>query len=639
MKLVRNFTGNVLKTDSTVNSSGGKGHNLIKMKLDGLNVPSGLVVPTEVCNAYRTATATGQVEILDQVIEAVMIELTDNVWPESEHKLLSIRSGAPISMPGMMDTILNVGAGYEDKGLAPKLKKDCRRRFVEMYASVVMGHTKKIENPVEWMKSIKKHIPEMREVIKNSIKAVWDSFDNERAVHYRKMNNIPDDMGTAVVIQSMVFGNYNSKSGSGVMFTRNPSTGEKRVFGDFLTNCQGEDVVAGTTTAPPISDMQKTPGFKNLYKELVKIGEKLEAKNKDMQDIEFTIENGELFILQTRNGNRSAYAEIRIALDLLDEGLIDELGDRVNEGTFMKLRVPTLPEDFNMKPIAKGIGSGGYFATGKVAFGKDEVMNATEPCVLVAEETTPDDIKAMEKAEGILTYKGSATCHAAVVARGMNKPCVVGCADSANHSMNYVLIDGQTGKVWFSDTAFDLEFNTNIPVELLGDLFEVAITENDWIKVENYEEALSLEDYIYKIGVPVHDLTGDELADLADRFDKVILLNPERKDRISDFLGNANPEEMDNARILDEVICNNPAMTNVFFDSGNWITDQVAKPYKTMADVMNPDFIGYIEKGFVENVMGDQETFEKISEQLGLHARVVDMESALGLLEKRINIG
>lgn len=643
MKLVRNFTGNVLKTDSTVNSSGGKGHNLIKMKLDGLNVPSGLVVPTEVCNAYRTATATGQTEILNQVIEAVMIELNDNVWPESEHKLLSIRSGAPVSMPGMMDTILNVGAGYEDDGLAPKLKKDCRRRFVEMYASVVMGHTKKIDNPVDWMKSIKKHIPEMRDVIKNSIKAVWDSFDNERAVHYRKMNNIPDDMGTAVVIQSMVFGNYNSKSGSGVMFTRNPSTGEKRVFGEFLTNCQGEDVVAGTTTAPPISDMQKTAGFKNIYKQLIKIGEGLEKKNKDMQDIEFTIENGELYILQTRNGNRSAYAEIRIALDLLDEGLIDELGDRVNEGTFMKLRVPVLPEDFNMKPAAKGIGSGGYFATGRAAFSTAEVLETSEPTVLVAEETTPDDIKGMEKAEGILTFKGGATSHAAVVARGMNKPCVVGCdvpdIEKMMDAPLYVLIDGQTGKVWLSVTPFDLSFCTNIPVELLGDLFEVAITEDDWIKVENYEEALSLEDYIYKIGVPVHDLTGDELADLADRFDKVILLNPERKDRVSDFLGNANPEEMDNARNLDEVICNNPAMTNVFFDSGTWVTDQVAKPYKTMADIMNADFIGYIEKGFVENVMGDQETFDKISEQLGLHARVVDMESALGLLEKRINIG
>lgn len=637
MKLVRNFTGNVLKTDSTINSSGGKGHNLIKMKLDGLNVPSGLVVPTEVCNKYRVATAAGQAKILEQVVEAVMDELEKNVYPESETRLLSIRSGAPVSMPGMMDTILNVGAGYQDDGLAKALKADCRRRFVEMYASVVMGHTQKIEDPVQWMDTIKKHIPEMRDIIKNSIEAVWKSFDNERAVHYRKMNSIPNDMGTAVVIQSMVFGNFNKKSGSGVMFTRNPNTGENLVFGEFLTNCQGEDVVAGTTTAPPISEMKKWNS--KVYNELVKIGKGLEKKNKDMQDIEFTVENGELFILQTRSGNRSAYAEIKIALDLLDEGIIEELGERVKTGTFMKLRVPTLPEDFKAPVTAKGIGSGGYFATGKAAFSTAEVLAANEPVILVAEETTPDDIKGMEKAAGILTYKGGATSHAAVVARGMNKPCVVGCNDAEDQDGDYVLIDGQTGNVYFSDEAFDLEFNTNIPVDLLGDLFEVAITEADWIKVDNYDEALTLEDYIYKVGVPVDDLTPDQLADLADRFDKVILLNPERKDRVSEFLGNANPEELDNARQLDETICNNPAMGNVFFESGTWTTDQVAKPYKTMADVMNPDFIGYIEKDFVENIMGDMETFEKISEQLGLSSRVVDMESALGLLEKRINIG
>ncbi len=642
MNLINLFTSGQNDKTSTINSNGGKGHNLIEMKRNGINVPTGLVIPTAICNQYREADSTGKTLILDQVIDAVMEALDTHIYPDANHKLVSVRSGAPVSMAGMMDTLLNVGAGYEDDGLEKELKADCRRRFCEMYADVVMGHEGKIDDPVKWMKTIKKHIPELKDIIRNSIEAVWNSFDNERCVHYRKMNHIPNDMGTAVVIQSMVFGNYNDNSGSGVMFTRNPSTGEKKIFGDFLTNCQGEDVVAGHITAPPISEMKKWNP--DLYKELVQIGKTLEKKNKDMQDIEFTVEDGELFILQTRNGLRSSYAEIRIALDLLDEGIIDELGDRVTEGTFMKLRVPTLPANFKANQhAAKGIGSGGYFATGKAAYSVKEVMDSNEATILVAEETTPDDIKAMEKAEGILTYKGSATCHAAVVARGMNKPCVVGCPDAevalSGDKNSYVLIDGQTGKVYISDMPFEIDFNTNIPVDLLGSLFEVAITEEDWILVDNYDEALSLEDYIYKIGVPTEGLSSDQLADLADRFDKVVLINPERRDKVSNFLGTPNPEGMETARELDEAICNNPAMDNVFFDSGKWVTDQIAKPYKTMADVMNTDFIGYIEKDFITNVMGDAETFAKISAQLGLSARVVAMESALGLLEKRIHIG
>ena len=642
MNLINLFTSEQTDKTSTINSNGGKGHGLIEMKRNGINVPTGLVIPTAVCNQYRKANSEAKANILDQVIDAVMEALETHIYPDANHKLVSVRSGAPVSMAGMMDTLLNVGAGYADDGLEKELKADCRRRFTEMYADVVMGHEGKIEDPVKWLKTIKKHIPELKDIIRNSIEAVWNSFDNERCTHYRKMNNIPNDMGTAVVIQTMVFGNYNDKSGSGVLFTRNPSTGAKEIFGDFLTNCQGEDVVAGAITAPPISEMKKWNS--KLYNELVKIGEGLEKKNKDMQDIEFTVEDGELFILQTRNGLRTSYAEIKIALDLLEDGIIDELGDRISEGTFMKLRVPTLPADFKANQhAAKGIGSGGYFATGKAAYSVKEVMDSKEDTILVAEETTPDDIKAMEKAKGILTFRGSATCHAAVVARGMNKPCVVGCPDAevalSGDTNSYVLIDGQTGKVYISDKPFDFEFKTNIPVDLLGSLFEVAITEEDWIKVDNYEEALSLEDYIYKIGVPTEDLSSDELADLADRFDKVVLINPERRDKVSNFLGTPNPAGMESARELDETICNNPEMTNVFFDSGKWVTEQVAQPYRTMADVMNPDFIGYIEKDFITSVMGDAETFEKISAQLGLSSRVVAMESALGLLEKRIHIG
>jgi phosphoenolpyruvate synthase/pyruvate phosphate dikinase len=642
VNLLKLFTSKIIDSGtSTVESSGGKGHNLVMMKESGLNVPSGVIVPTEICNAYRKLDADGKSDLMDQVVEAVMDNLEKHVWPDSVHKLVSVRSGAPVSMPGMMDTVLNVGAGYEDKGLKKALKADCRKRFVDMYADVVMGHTHEIVGHDKWLKSITKNIPELSDVIRNCIEAVFNSWDNERAVHYRKMNKISDDMGTAVIIQSMVFGNYNEASGSGVLFSRNPSTGEKAVMGEFLINCQGEDVVAGTTTPMPLIQMKDWNG--DVYNQLLNTAAELEAKYKDMQDIEFTIQDKELFILQTRSGKRTPKAEIKIALDLLDEGVIEELGERITEGVFTKLRQPTLPEGFNDPVAAVGLAAGGYFATGKAAFSVKDVLAANEPVILVAEETTPDDIKGMEKAAGILTFKGGVTSHAAVVARGMNKPCVVGCEiEDINNIMGcdfYVLIDGQTGDVYLSDQPFELNLSTTIPVDLLGPLFELTIDESNWVQVESYDEAIALEDYIYKVGIPVEGLTGDQLADLADRFDKVVLINPERSDRVSDFIGTPEVNEMENARELDETIANNPAMANVFFDSGDWVTSNVAQPYKTMADVMNPDFIGYIEKDFIKNVMGDMETFESISKQLGLSARVVEMESALAILENRIQIG
>ena len=644
MKLTRLFTTNVIESDSTVESSGGKGHNLIKMRLeDGLNVPAGLIVPTEVCNAYREAGENGKAVLMNEIINQVMDDLETHVWPESTHKLVSVRSGAPVSMPGMMDTVLNVGAGYVDSGLKKTLKQDCRKRFVDMYADVVMGHKGKITNHPEWLASIQNHIPELRDVIRNCIEAVFKSWDNERAVHYRNMNGISHDMGTAVVIQSMVFGNFNNKSGSGVLFSRNPSTGEKKLFGEFLVNAQGEDVVAGTATPMPLEEMQAWNS--GCFHALATVAKQLEAKYRDMQDIEFTIQDEVVYILQTRNGKRTPRAEIQIALDLLQEELIEDLGERVKQGTFSKLRQPTLPADFNDPVIATGIAAGGYFAAGRAVFSVEQALAANEPVILVAEETTPDDIKGMEKAAGILTFKGGATSHAAVVARGMNKPCVVGCQaaeetiQAAMGSNFYVLIDGQTGDVRLSDSPYNMTFSTALPVDLLGPLFELCIDETDWVQVDSYEEAIALEDYIYKVGIPVEGLSGDELADLADRFDKVVLINPERTDRVSDFLGTPELSEMDCARELDEAIANNPAMDNCLFDSGDWVTSNVAQPYKTMADVMDADFVGYIEKDFIENVMGGMETFELISEQLGLSARVLDMDSALTILEKRIQIG
>ncbi len=636
LELTRTFSNNTI-ADSTVESSGGKGHNLIQMKRDGLNVPSGVIVPTEVCNEYRKSSPHQKKKLMNRVVEAVMHELQESVWVDSSHKLLSVRSGAPVSMPGMMDTVLNVGAGYEDDDLHADLQADCRRRFVEMYADVVMNFEGEISNPDEWLTSIEKHIPELSDVIRHSIEAVFDSWDNPRAVYYRNLNSIDHEMGTAVIIQSMVFGNYNDKSGSGVLFSRNPSTGEKKVMGEFLINCQGEDVVAGTATPMPLEQMDTWNG--NVYNQLLNTAEKLEQKNKDMQDIEFTIQDGELFILQTRNGKRTPHAEIKIALDLLDEGVIEDLGERVKPGTFTKLRIPTLPEGFNQKPIGSGIPAGGYFATGKVVFTSEGAVKCKEPCILVADETTPDDIAGMVAAEGILTFKGGATSHAAVVARGMNKVCVVGAADITVFVDQYVLIDGQTGNVYLSDDKFDLDLTSSLPVDLLGPLFDVVLSDTDWVKVESFNEAMSLKAYIKNVGVPIKGLETSEMITLAETFDRVVLINPERRDHVSDFLGTPNLPEMDNARNMDEHISNNPALKNVHFDSGEWVSGQVVKPYKTMADVMNPNFIGSISEDFLKTVMGDIETFEKLSEELGLSSRIVDMESVLGLLEKRIKIG
>lgn len=639
MNLLHLFTEDQITPVSNPMNLGGKGNSLAQMKRDGFNVPSGLIIPTEVFLEYRDLENHAQNELLDDVTSEVMFNLKKYVWPDSPHKIVSVRSGAPVSLPGMMDTILNVGIGYTPL-TGKKLTTDCKRRFVEMYADVVMGHEDKITDPVKWMASIKMYIPKHEDIIRNCIEAVWKSWDNPRAVHYRQMNGIPDDMGTAVIIQNMVFGNYNNKSASGVLFTRNPSDGHKEIMGEYLVNAQGEDVVAGTHTPEPFEKM--TEWNSGCFHALCTVAQDLEAKAKDMQDIEFTIQDEVVYILQTRNGKRTPRAEIQIALDLLDEGVIDDLGERVSKGTFSKLRQPTLPKDFDQHPAAIGIPAGGYFATGKAAFSEKEVLESIEPTIFVAEQTTPDDIKAMERAVGVLTFTGGTTCHAAVVMRGMNKPCVVGCEaynlDEVLQGTYYVLIDGRTGKVWLSSEPFDIDLASTLPIDLLAPLFDLVITEDDWVQVQSYDEAMSVEPFVTKIGVPVDNLTEIDLMHLSQVFAKVVLINPEKKDRVSKFIGTPRLSNMKNARKMDAAVIHN-TLHNVVFDSGEWQESAVAKPFKTMADVSNPDFIGYITQEFIENVMGDMDTFEKISKDMGISSRTIVMESILGLLEKRIKIG
>ncbi len=641
MSNIKLFTAKNNETESTVELSGGKGHNLIQMKRNGFNVPSGLIIPTSVCNQYRTLTAPNtKAYFMDNLVDEVMQALGEHVWPESPHKLISIRSGAPVSMPGMMDTLLNVGAGYEDADLPADLQADCRRRFVEMYADVVMNHEGKIEDPAKWLKAIITIIPSLSDIIKNSIEAVFKSWDNERAAYYRRMNNIPEDMGTAVVLQSMVFGNMNESSGSGVLFTRNPSNGNKVIMGEFLINCQGEDVVAGTSTPMPLDQMKTWNG--NIYNELLNTAAKLEEKAKDMQDIEFTIQDGELFILQTRNGKRTPRAEVQIALDLLEEGKIVGLGERIKAGTFSKLREPTLPESFNMAHSVTGIPAGGYFATGKAAYSQAEVLVTNEPTILVTEETTPNDIKGMAKAQGILTLKGGATSHAAVVARGMNKPCVVGVGGIVTQLIGkgeaYVLISGQTGQVWFSDKPFDLDLESKIPMELLADLFALVLKKKDWVEVKNMQEAENMRHFITRVCIPVAGLGYSDIIRLSEVFDKVVLLNPERSDRLSTFIGTPEMPAMSAARKIDAWLANE-GPSNVLFDSGAWVTSTAAKPFKTMKDVLDPQFIGYLTNEFLDTVLGGPEVIVELDKTLKLKDRVLLKIDPLEALEIRVKIG
>ncbi len=462
--------------DPTASSEiwGGKGAGLMRMAADGLPVPPGFTITTAACNAYK---AHGNV-----LIDAIMDEVAPQLeWLKAHFgymPLLSVRSGARVSMPGMMDTILNVGISnanlveWSDR-LNPTAALDSYRRLLMMLGDTALGIHKDefaLSDEVELADAItayeqvySKHgfdppgllVPQLRA----AIEAVFKSWDSDRAKEYRKQNKIPDDWGTSVTIQSMVFGNMNDKSGSGVLFSRNPSTGEPGLYGEFLPNAQGEDVVAGTHTPIPVQQM-KAMGWGKVYAELDCIAKSLETTRKDMQDMEFTVQGGTLYMLQTRNGKRSAQAAFRIAHDLHDEGLItyDEMLARITREQFKVIKRPQIDPAFKAKPVMTGIAGSMGVAVGKVVFSSEAAVKhaANGPVILVATETTPEDIAGMFAAVGILTKTGGATSHAAVVARGMDKPCVVGCTDlllpgdaAPSFTEGQVIsICGATGRVW-----------------------------------------------------------------------------------------------------------------------------------------------------------------------------------------------
>ena len=491
---------------------GGKGANLAEMTRIGLPVPQGFTISTEACTQYyedgRKINPEIQAEIMEYIDKMEKIcgkKFGDKVNP----LLVSVRSGARASMPGMMDTILNLGLNENvvntiaTKSGNPRWAWDCYRRFIQMFSDVVMEVGKKyfeklidkmktekgIEYDVdvtaddlktrahqfkeEYKKQLGKDFPDdPKEQLFEAVKAVFRSWDNPRANVYRMDHDIPYSWGTAVNVQMMAFGNMGNTSGTGVAFTRNPATGEKGLMGEFLVNAQGEDVVAGVRTPRPIQEMATTPGLENAYVEFTKVCQTLENHYHDMQDMEFTIEDGKLYMLQTRNGKRTAAAAIKIACDLIDEGMITE------QEALMQIDAKSL--DMLLHPqfdaaalkaadknnvVGKGIAASPGAAAGSIVFTAEDAVKegkAGKKVVLVRLETSPEDIEGMKFAQGILTVRGGQTSHAAVVARGMGTCCVSGCGDIKMDEENKqftlagkvfkegdpISLDGSTGNIY-----------------------------------------------------------------------------------------------------------------------------------------------------------------------------------------------
>ena len=486
---------------------GGKGANLAEMTNIGLPVPQGFTITTEACTQYYEDGRQINDEIMAEIMEYIekMEKITGKKFGDLENPLLvSVRSGARASMPGMMDTILNLGLNEDvvdviaKKSNNPRWAWDCYRRFIQMYSDVVMevgkkyfeqlidamkekkGVTQDVELSAEDLKELAMQFKaeykakigsdfptDPKEQLIGAIKAVFRSWDNPRANVYRRDNDIPYSWGTAVNVQSMAFGNMGDDCGTGVAFTRNPATGEKKLMGEFLTNAQGEDVVAGVRTPMPIAEMAEK--FPEAYDEFVKVCNILEDHYRDMQDMEFTVEHGKLYMLQCRNGKRTAPAALKIACDLVDEGMISEqqavaMIDPRNLDTLLHPQFD--PKALKVtEPVGKALPASPGAACGKIVFNAEDAKEWAargEKVVLVRLETSPEDIEGMKAAQGILTVRGGMTSHAAVVARGMGKCCVSGCGainmDEANkqftlagktyHEGDWLSLDGSTGSIY-----------------------------------------------------------------------------------------------------------------------------------------------------------------------------------------------
>ncbi|HEY9677375.1 MAG TPA: pyruvate, phosphate dikinase [Drouetiella sp.] len=522
-----------LLSDQTRNSMkdylGGKGAGLAEMTASGVNVPPGLTIATSVCREYHDQKQTipaGLFEEVSEQLKEIEKSLDRKLGDLEKPLLLSVRSGAKFSMPGMMDTILNLGLNDKTVDALAKLTNNPRfawdsyRRFIQMYSNVVLEiHKDKFEdilddkkdelgvkndpdltaeNLQELVKEYKELVVKLhgkpfpqdtKEQLNGAIEAVFKSWNNNRAIYYRNLNKIDHNLGTAVNIQAMVFGNLNDRSGTGVCFTRNPSTGEKLLYGEYLVNAQGEDVVAGTRTPKKIIEMQKE--MPKVYEELLTTVGKLEKHYRDMQDIEFTIEDGRLFILQTRTGKRTAAAAVKLAVDMNQEGIIEvnEALSRVEPMQLNQLLLPSFVQQEKDKAktegrlLTTGLNASPGAAIGIISFDPNEseklANEMNEKVILVRIETCPDDIHGIVPAQGVITTRGGMTSHAAVVARGMGKPCVAGC-ESVKIDMQkqeftvngktfkkgeVISIDGSTGEIFAGAIAthepeFSKEFTT-----------------------------------------------------------------------------------------------------------------------------------------------------------------------------------
>lgn len=524
---------------------GGKGKGLAEMSSIGLPVPPGFIITTTACNDYQKLGRKLPEGLKEYILQAMRnLEQTMGAEFGSEENplLVSVRSGAPVSMPGMMDTILNLGLndraviGFANIFKNERLAYDNYRRFIMMYSDVVAGIGKKnFEKAFEVLKmqeNVKEDIHLSLEGLKeachvfkqiyenhkgkpfpqnadeqlfDAINAVFNSWNGERATLYRRINQIPEELGTAVNVETMVFGNKNERSATGVCFTRDPATGNNNFYGEFLLNAQGEEVVAGSRTPHPINIYQKSitnspyPSLEEeipeAYKQLHAIVKQLEMHYGDMQDIEFTIDDGKLYILQTRNGKRTGFAAVRIAIEMLEEGLIDEKTalKRIHPDQLSQLLAPIFDPkakfDAQNYLAARGLNAGPGAATGKAVFSADKAVEMNQKgihCILVREEANPNDFAGMVAAEGILTIRGGSTSHAAVVARGMGKPCVVGCGALTLNEKHKTLssekmelkegdpisIDGSTGEVFFcnvptspSEILQELLHRSSVPSE------------------------------------------------------------------------------------------------------------------------------------------------------------------------------
>ncbi len=553
---------------------GGKGANLAEMAALGIPVPPGFTITTEVCRYYYKNGGKYPEGLTEQVRQGMRFleEATGRKFGDPENPLLvSVRSGAPVSMPGMMDTILNLGLNDKSvEGLAsrtsPRFAYDAYRRLLSMYGSVVLGIKDEIDPFGKAMEELKRErkassdldltaedfrelVARYKDIIRRAgkdfpqdpweqlwgaIEAVVRSWMNERARVYRRMYRIPEEMGTAVNVQAMVFGNLGNRSGTGVCFTRDPATGENRLYGEFLLNAQGEDVVAGIRTPNPISKSAKTDpsqisleeAMPEVYRELLRIRDILERHYRDMQDVEFTIEEGKLYILQTRSGKRTGFAAVRIAVEMAEEGLIteDEAILRIDPAEQLSQLLQPIfdpKEKAKAKVLARGLAAGPGAASGRIALSaaKAEEMAKEGPVILVRHETSPDDIRGMAAAQGILTARGGLTSHAAVVARQIGKVAVVGCealhldyekrelrvAGVTLKEGDWLSIDGTTGEVLLGKIPTQ-------PSEVVQVLITKTLRPEEAPIYQLFEKLMSWADARRKLGVRANADQPDQAA-------------------------------------------------------------------------------------------------------------------------------